>query len=244
MEAPRIISTAGELAAAAASVPAGVPVILSASEIEAGADITDAAAWSVVAEYVMLPATEQGAIAGPGEPAAIVAELSEEGVTSRLAAVPALLVRARLLAQPGHLGPMAGPADAEIRRADAFESPDGDMSGYLMELAAAVDELREEIQEAIDASHQPLSPAAQRRLAHAIDALDGARLEIGEAVQFGDVCELARRGLVDDDQPCPEGRAADVWVFLPDPHGGSEELGCLTHAAVAEQSVPGARRRS
>ncbi|MEU6719775.1 hypothetical protein ABZ897_50685 [Nonomuraea sp. NPDC046802] len=189
----RIISTAGDLAKAAASVPSTVPIILGASEIEPGADITDAAAWAVVAEDVMVPATAQGTIAGPDEPAAIVTELSAEGVTRRLAGVQVLLVRARLLAQPGRLGPDATPADAEVRRADAFQAPDGDMNRFLLELADVVSALREEIVEATQAEHQPFSPAAQRRLLHAVDALDGARLEIGDAVRFGDVCELARR---------------------------------------------------
>ncbi|MEV4116159.1 hypothetical protein [Nonomuraea sp. NPDC049695] len=238
----RIVSTAGDLAKAAASVPPTVPIILGVSEIEPGADVTDDAAWAVVAEDVMVPATEQGTIAGPGEPAAIVTELSAEGVTRRLAGVQVLLLRARLLAQPGQLGPDATPADAEIRRADAFQAPDGDMNRFLLELADAVSALREEIVEATQAEHQPLSPAAQRRLLHAVDALDGARLEIGDAVRFGDVCELARRGIVDDDQPCQESRQADVRVYLPDLHGGSDETGCLRHVAAVEHGIPGAHR--
>ncbi|MEU6720381.1 hypothetical protein ABZ897_53775 [Nonomuraea sp. NPDC046802] len=247
MEGPRIITTASELAALAGAVDPAAPVVLAEAEIEPGADPNVDELRVVVAEHTLLPANAAGAIAAPGEPVAIVTELSSEGVTRRVAGVRVLKLRARWTLEPGRLGPDAIPADAAVRRADAFERPDGDMTYYLMEVQAGVDALRRDLEDAIGAGHRPLGPAAARRLEQAIDALASARLEIADAVRYGDVCDLARLGFVDDDRPCDPRRSSDVWVYLPDPGvrgTGSEELGCRWHAAVAARTIASSRLRS
>ncbi|MFD8560652.1 hypothetical protein ACFV1N_25545 [Streptosporangium canum] len=244
MIGPRIVMTAGELAAVAASLDPAAPVILGAAELDAGADAARDDTWVLVAEQVQLPADEDGQAAGPGRQPALVEELSADGVTRRLAGVPALLVRPRQLAVPGQLGIEALPADPAVRRAQAFAEPDGDMSRYLMELVAALGEVGEEVGEAIEAEHQPLSPAARRRLERAIRALEAAREQVGEAGRYGNSCELARLGIVDDDQVCDPWRHRDAWVFLPSPTGdgpGYEEPGCGVHAAAAVRTIQGAR---
>ncbi|GGT04596.1 hypothetical protein GCM10010156_73010 [Planobispora rosea] len=242
MTGPRIISTTGELAAAAAGMDPATPVVAGEAEVEIGADLEQAGTWALVAEAVQLPADESGQILGPGQTPALIHELSPEGVTRRLAGAPALLVRARLLAVAGQLGEEALPADPAVRRAEALAG-DGDMRRFLMELVAAVDVLSEEIEDAITAEHQPLSPAACRRLRRAVVALEGARTALSEAGWYGNVCELARQGIVDDDQECDPHRYRDALVVLPSPTGqgpGYEEAGCVVHAAEAVARIRGA----
>jgi len=244
MIGPRIVTTAGELAAVTTDLDPATPVILGTAELEAGADAARDDTWALVAEQVQLPADEDGQATGPGQQPALVEELSADGVTRRLAGVPALLVRLRQLAVPGQLGIEALPADPVVRRAEAFAESDGDMSRYLMELAAALDELGEEITEAVEAEHQPLSPAARRRLEHVVQALAAARGQVSEAGRYGNSCELARLGIVDDDQVCDPRRDRDAWVVLPSPTGdgpGYEEPGCVVHAATAVRMIRGAR---
>jgi hypothetical protein len=243
MEGRRIVGTAGDLVAAGASQEPGTPVVVAEPEVELGAD-RDRGVWVLVAEAVTLPANAAGAIAADDEPVAIITELSSTGVTRRLAGVPVLQLRARQLLSPGQLAAEALPADPAARRAVALDRPDGDMTDYLLEVVAELDQRRDELQDALHAVHQPLSPAARRRLTCVIDALEEARLHACAAIPYGDTCELARTGLVDDDQVCLPRRSDDLWVHLPASVGygqGTGEPGCRRHAEVAVRAIAGAR---
>ncbi|GAA1623432.1 hypothetical protein GCM10009733_020080 [Nonomuraea maheshkhaliensis] len=244
MEGHRIITTAGELAELANVVDATTPVVLSAAEIEPGADLDREKSKVLVAGLTVLPANADGAVAARGEPVVFVADVLPEGVTRRVAGVRVLQMRERWTLQPGQLGPHAVPADAAVRRAEAFDRPDDDMTYYLLEVQASMDALRAELEDALRARHQPIGPAARRRVERSIDAVAAARLEIADAVRYGNVCDLAQLAVVDDDLPCDPHRSGDVWVYLPDPGGeglGSEELGCHRHATVAVRTIAGSR---
>ncbi|GLX06770.1 hypothetical protein [Microbispora sp. NBRC 16548] len=242
---PRIISTAAELAAVVTAAPQDAPVIIGPPECEPGSDPVVDDCWVVTADVITLPANADGDIAGPGERIAVVDELSLDGVTRRLAGVDALLLRVRQVAVAGQLGPSAMPADPAVRRAEAYDTPDGDMTRYLMELVSAVDELREEIRvRAVDGGM--FAPAARRRMERAALALDVARMEVCDASRYASPCDLARLALVDDDGECDSARQEDQWVYLPPEDGsgaGSEELGCRRHASIATCIIPGARIR-
>ncbi|MFI7641966.1 hypothetical protein [Nonomuraea sp. NPDC049400] len=240
MDAPRIIATAADLVSVGESCRPETPVVLTAPEIEPGAD-PHADTWVLVATPTVKPMNAHGGIAAPGEPRAYVVDIDEHGVLKRARVVQVLQVGARQVRTPGQIGSDAMLADPELRRIDALHRPDGDMRPLLMEDVARVDVLREGIQDAIDAPHQPLAPAVVRRLEHALDALAAARLELEDALRYGDSCELARLRIVDDDRPCPA-RLGDVLVFLPDSPGaasGQVQPGCRPHAALAERTLAG-----
>ena len=229
-DGPRIIATAAELSTAAASVAPTAPVYLGHDEIEPGADPDDQDTWVVLAEATAVPAGPDGAPArAGGQPIAMHEVTGEDGEVQRhLASTTVLTLRARHLAQAGVIGPAAMPADPELRRQDAADDPDDDMSRYLMELLEAGNALRDEL---LEPYSDKLRPVIQRRLQQAAASLDTAAGLINEATVYGRSCELARTDLVDDDQPCTPACLNDIYVFLP--KEGFDEAGCPQHAAAA-----------
>ncbi|MEV1179605.1 hypothetical protein [Nonomuraea sp. NPDC049784] len=191
MDAPRIIATAADLVSVGESCRPETPVVMTAPEIEHGAD-PHADTWVIVATPTVKPMNAHGGIAAHGQPRAYTVDIDEHGAVKRTAVIHVLQVGARQLRTPGQIGPDAVVADPEMRRIDALYGEDGDMTPLLMGDIASVDVLREQIQDAIDAPHQPLAPAVVRRLKDALDALAAARLEIEDALRYGDSCELAR----------------------------------------------------
>jgi hypothetical protein len=235
---PRIIATAGELAAAAAAVEPDTPVTIEPEELEPGADPQQDDTWVVLAEAVAVPARDDGTPAGPGEPIGIHEHVDGHGQTHRhLAATTILTLRSRHLAAPGVIGPTATPADPALRRADAAEDPDDDQTRYLMELADLVIELRDELQHG-HANHRFAGPA-WRRLRQAADALDAAIGHLGAAAPYGRTCGLVKADFVDDDQPCMPESFDETFVFVP--NEGYDECGCPRHAAAVLATDPEAR---
>ena len=201
---PRIIGTAGELAAAAAAVPASAPVHLEPDEIEPGAEPGRQDTWVVLAEAAAVPAGANGTPAGPGEVIAVHEEIDGNGEAQRhLASTPVFVLRSRHLAVAGVIGPTAMPADPEQRRFDAFDDDNDDRTRYLMELVEVVTSLRDELADGHEGS--PFGPGAWRRLQKARAALGEAAQLIDAATAYGQTCGLVSADIIDDDQPCVPG---------------------------------------
>ncbi|WP_186404737.1 hypothetical protein, partial [[Actinomadura] parvosata] len=138
---PRIIATAAELAAAAAAVDPDTPVIIDDAQIEPGSNPADHTAWAIVAQRQLILANQTGQMAGPGDQ---VSAPDEQG-RHHLLTTPALALSERRLATPSVVGPVAHPADPEIRRDEAYHGrSDQDLTRYLMELLDALQRLEAE----------------------------------------------------------------------------------------------------
>lgn len=244
---PRIISTVGELAAAAAAIPAGAPVYLEPDEVEPGAEPGNQDTWVVLAEATAVPAGADGAPAGPGEVIAVHEVTDGNGQVERhLASTTVLTLRSRHLATAGVIGPTAMPADPEQRRADAFEDDEGDRTRYLMEMVDAITALGDELTDGHE--RNPFGPAAWRRLQAATTALEEAARHIRAATAYGPTCGLVSAAIIDDDKPCMTGHFDETFVFVPDlaydecgcPHHAAAVLGQIEDATVTKIS-PGAR---
>ncbi|WP_430786903.1 hypothetical protein [Actinoplanes sp. G11-F43] len=234
---PQIITTAGDLAAVAASVAAGTPVFVDPDEVEPGADPRNPDTWAVVASTIAVPVNDDGELAKPGEAIGIHERIEADGsVTRHLASTPVLSLRGRHLAVAGEVGPTAVPADPDQRRSEALDDPDGDIGRYLMELADAVTGLDEEIT-GVHAG-QPFAPPVRRRLLTAQTHLAAALEQIRDATRFGQSCGLVEQGIVDDDQPCAPADLTDT-VFVDIPRLHYDEGGCPAHAALLLTTEPG-----
>ncbi|RZU46580.1 hypothetical protein EV385_6655 [Krasilnikovia cinnamomea] len=232
---PRIIASAGELAAAAAAVDPAAPVYLEPDETEPGAEPDDQDTWVVLAQATAVPAGEDGGPAGPGERIAVHEVTDPDGGVHRhLASTTVLTLRSRHLATAGVIGPSAMPADPDQRRLDAFE--DDDKTRYLMELVDAVTGLRDELADGHE--HDGFGPAAWRRLQQAQAALEQAARHIDAATVYGHTCGLVSAGIVDDDQPCLTAHIDKTFVYIP--ALACDECGCPRHAAAVLAGNPDA----
>jgi hypothetical protein len=100
-----------------------------------------------------------------------------------------------------------------------------------MELVAAVDYVRDEVDSAIGDEYRSVHPAAVKRLQAAAEHLAAARAVLSDATRYGVVCEVARLADLGTDTECDPALENTVEVELDGP--GYTELACPPHAAEA-----------
>jgi hypothetical protein len=232
---PHLIATAAELAALAAAVEPDAPVFIGDAQIEPGSDPADHTAWAIVAQRELTLANQAGQVAGPGEQ---VSAPDEQG-QHQLLVTPVLALTERRLATPGVIGPVAHPADPDVRRADAYHDRDGQgLTRYLMELLDAVEGLRSEAEHYARDEDQQFHPLARAQLAAVSVHLQQAREAVDRATAYGVACELIRGHEVDDHSgsPCDAEHLYEALVWLPD--DGYEELACPVHRGRGTRGQP------
>ncbi|WP_157549731.1 hypothetical protein [Nonomuraea candida] len=156
----------------AAAVEPDAPVCIGDAQLEPGSDPADHTACAIVAQRELTLANQASQVAGPGEQVSAPNEQSRQ----HLLLTPVLTLTERRLAKPGVVGPVAHPADPNIRRADAYhDRRDQDLTRYLMELLHAVESLRTETEQYARDEDDQFHPIARGHLYTAAIALAQAR---------------------------------------------------------------------
>jgi len=246
MSEPYLITTAAELAELAAGLAPDTPVLVGFSQRESGADPRSPDGWVVSAEYEYVTAADaEAGLVADGPVRVPEAGHREEcpdpdDILHACALSRVLVLRARHLAEAGWLGSEAAPVSGEVRRRVAAHAPDGDLTRYLSEVAAHLEEVREELLRATVGGFPaaPKTSPLAHHLRRVAAALSVACREGWEATAFGRQCELAQ-GVLDDERACDQERLNAVLVHLPQTPGEGE-VGCSVHAAAALVAIPGA----